>query len=197
MLREMLHGGCRWRVSLWWWWCLFGGAGEVLWRALLVGVAVVLPAGGCWRGVGFSIWKRELKTHVFCPCYLVSMLVYFFAYCSFPLLETTIWYNLTILDLQPAKQKHIALLTSPCFLTFKSPLTDFWSLDFSSLRPCRHDTRSIIGHLRCHLRSWTGKRVGLQSWSIGCKVSSTRRFPLLCCCAVCCTPPNMKKNMFP
>ena len=151
---ERCCGGRCWWVSLWW--CLLADAGEV--------------------------WVLEFV--LFCPCYLVSMLVFFFVYCSFPLLETTIWYNLTTLDLQPAKQKHIALLTSPCFLTFKSPLADFWSLDFSSLRPGTHTTRSIIGTMTRHLRSWTGKRVGPQSWSIGFKVSSTRRFLLLGCCAV-------------
>ena len=39
----------------------------MLQRALLGGVAVVVPVRGCWKGFCFSIWKR---------CYLGSMLVY-------------------------------------------------------------------------------------------------------------------------
>lgn len=38
----------------------------MLQRALLEGVAVVVPVRGCWKGFCFSIWKR---------CYLGSMLV--------------------------------------------------------------------------------------------------------------------------
>lgn len=57
------------------------------WRGVVEGVAGGCRCGGaCWRMLercGFSIWKRELKTHVFCPCYLVSMLVYFFCILQF------------------------------------------------------------------------------------------------------------------